>query len=116
MDLQQLDYLRAVIRSGSVTRAAEAQHVSQPAISKQIQSLERELGVPLFHRVGRRVLPTEAGLLLAECAGRMFDDLTATTDLLTHLATASRGSLRLCATETVTDNLLPPALPEFSAN
>jgi LysR family hydrogen peroxide-inducible transcriptional activator len=49
-------------------------------------------------------------LLLAECAGRVFDDLTSTAGALAQLGTAERGALRLCATETVTDNLLPPAL------
>src|ERR687886_834727 len=108
MDLHQLDYVRAVVRAGSVTRAAEATHVSQPAISKQIRLLERELGVSLFHRVGRRVVPTEAGQLLAACADRVFDDLTTTTDLLAQVAASFRGSLRIGATETLTDNLLPP--------
>jgi DNA-binding transcriptional LysR family regulator len=110
MDLHQLEHLRAVVRAGGVTRAAKAAHVSQPSVSKQIRLLERELGVALFHRVGRRVLPTEAGLLLAECAERVFDDLTATTDVLAQIAASVRGSLRLCATETVTDCLLPAAL------
>lgn len=113
MELHQLEYVRAVVRAGSVTRAAAALHVSQPSISKQVRLLERELGVALLHRVGRRVLPTEAGVLLAECADRVFDDLSATADLLAQLASSARGSLRLCATETVTDNLLPPALAEL---
>lgn len=113
MDLHQLDYLRAVVRTGSVTRAAEAVHVAQPSVSKQIKLLEREVGVPLFHRVGRRVLPTEAGLLLAACADRVFDDLATTVDDLAQLASSYRGALRLCATETVTDYLLPPALAEL---
>ncbi len=113
MELHQLEYVRAVVRTGSVTRAAEMAHVSQPAVSKQIKLLERELGVALFHRVGRRVTPTEAGTLLAECADRVLDDLTLTTDVLAQLASSLRGSLRLCATETVTDNLLPPALAEL---
>lgn len=110
MELHQLRYLRAVVRSGSVTRSAEVEHVSQPSISKQIKLLERELGVPLFHRVGRRVVPTEAGMLLSECAERVFEDLAATTESLAELHASLRGSLRLCATETVTDNLLPPLL------
>lgn len=113
VDLHQLEYLRAVVRAGSVTRAAEQAHISQPAISKQIRLLESELGTPLFHRVGRRVVPTEAGALLAACAERIFDDLAATTDALAQLATAARGTLRLCATETVTDNLLPLALADL---
>lgn len=110
MELHQLRYLRAVVRAGSVTRAAEAEHVAQPSISKQIRLLERELGTPLFHRVGRRVLPTDAGLLLAECAGRVLDDIAATTSSIAGLRSSPGGSLRVCATETVTDNLLPPAL------
>lgn len=110
MELHQLDYLRAVVRAGSVTRAAAEAHVSQPSISKQIKLLERELGVALFQRAGRRVVPTEAGLLLAECAERVFDDLASTAAALAQLAGAVRGSLKVCATETVTDNLLPPAL------
>ncbi|HLZ70635.1 MAG TPA: LysR family transcriptional regulator [Dehalococcoidia bacterium] len=110
MELHQLRYLRAVVRAGSVTRAAEAEHVAQPSISKQIRVLERELGTPLFHRVGRRVLPTDAGLLLAEAAERVLDDLAATASAIAGLRTSPAGSLRVCATETVTDNILPPAL------
>jgi DNA-binding transcriptional LysR family regulator len=113
MDLHQLECVRMVVRTGSVTRAAEELHVSQPSVSKQIRLLERELGAALFHRVGRRVVPAEAGMLLAECADRVFHDLTATADVLAQLASAQRGSLRLCATETVTDNLLPPVLAEL---
>ncbi len=110
MELHQLRYLRAVVRAGGVTRAAEAEHVAQPSISKQIRVLERELGTPLFHRVGRGVLPTDAGLLLAECAERMLDDLAATTSAIAGLRSTVSGSLRVCATETVTDNILPPAI------
>jgi len=88
MELHQLRYLRAVVRAGGVTRAAEAEHVAQPSISKQIRVLESELGTPLFHRVGRGVLPTDAGLLLAECAERMLDDLAATTSAIAGLRAA----------------------------
>ena len=49
---------------GSVSRAAEALFVSQPAISLQLQALERELGVPLFERSGRRLVPSREGQLL----------------------------------------------------
>ncbi|HVA19210.1 MAG TPA: LysR family transcriptional regulator [Solirubrobacteraceae bacterium] len=110
MEMHQLRYLRSVVRSGSVTRAAELEHVSQPSISKQIKLLERELGAALFHRVGRRVVPTEAGTLLAECAERVFEEIASTTGTLAELHASLRGSLRLCATETLTDNLLPPVL------
>lgn len=108
MELHQLRYLRAVVRAGSVTRAAEAEHVAQPSVSKQLRLLEREVGVPLLHRVGRRVVPTEAAHALADCADRIFDDIAST---LAGLSGADGpSSLRICATETVTDNLLPPPL------
>ncbi|OAI44566.1 hypothetical protein AYO38_00280 [bacterium SCGC AG-212-C10] len=108
MELHQLRYIRAVVRLGSVTAAAETEHVSQPSISKQIKGVERELGLPLFHRVGRRVLPTEAGLAVADCADRVLGDISATLSSLSGSPAAA--SLRVCATETVADNLLPPAM------
>jgi DNA-binding transcriptional LysR family regulator len=110
MELHQLRYLRAVVRDGSVTAAAAAQHVSQPSISKQIQLLERELGVVLLHRVGRRALPTDAAQQLADCADRVLDDIAATAASLAGPESTIGGSVRLCATETLVNFLLPDAL------
>jgi len=115
MELHQLRYLRAVVRSGSVTIAAETEFVSQPSVSKQLRLLEKEFGVPLFHRVGRRVIATEAGEALADCADRIFDDLSATVASVSGPDSVSGGTLRMCATETVVDNLLPPALTKLRA-
>lgn len=114
MELHQLRYLRAVVRSGSVTAAAEAEFVAQPSVSKQLRLLERELGVPLFHRVGRKVVATDAALALADCADRVFDDLAATVAAVSGPESVRGGTLRMCATETVTDHLLPPALTELT--
>jgi len=113
MELHHLRYLRAVVRTGSVTAGAEAEFVSQPSVSKQLRQLELELGVPLFHRVGRRVVPTPAALTLADCADRVFGDLAETLEEISGPDSARSGSLVMCATETVTDNLLPPALAEL---
>jgi DNA-binding transcriptional LysR family regulator len=110
MELHQLRYLRAVLRTGSVTAAAAFEHVAQPSISKQIHLLERELGVPLFHRVGRRVVPTDAALQLADCADRVLDDIATTAAVLAGPDSAVGGSVRVCATETLVNFLLPAAL------
>lgn len=110
MELHHLRYLRAVVRTGSVTAAAEAEFVAQPSVSKQLRMLEQELGLPLFHRVGRKVVPTEAAIALANCADRVFDEIAATVAAISGPESARGGSLRMCATETITDNLLPPAL------
>jgi DNA-binding transcriptional LysR family regulator len=110
MELHQLRYLRAVLRAGSVTAAAALEHVAQPSISKQLHLLERELGVPLFHRVGRRVVATEAALQLADCADRVLDDIAATAAALAGPESKAGGSVRICATETLVNFLLPAAL------
>ncbi len=114
MELQQLRYLRAVVRTGSVTAAAEMEYVAQPSVSKQMKQLERELGVPLLHRVGRRVQPTEAAIALADMAERIFDDISATVAAITAPGDGAGSTLRVAATETVTDHLLPNVLAKWS--
>ncbi|PTY08213.1 hypothetical protein DB347_01115 [Opitutaceae bacterium EW11] len=61
MEFHQLRYALAVADTGNFTRAAERSFVSQPSLSQQILNLESELGHKLFHRLGRRAVPTEAG-------------------------------------------------------
>src|SRR6185369_12151088 len=61
MELRQLEYLVAVAEEGNFTRASERIHVAQPAVSAQIQRLERELGQPLLDRSRRAVRLTAAG-------------------------------------------------------
>lgn len=63
---RHLEYFLAVVEAGSFTRAAEALHISQPALSKQIGELERQLGTPLFRRSGRRAELTAAGQVLVK--------------------------------------------------
>src|SRR5690606_20328582 len=63
------------VRLGSVSRAAEALFVSQPAITLQLQALERDLGTPLLERSGRRLLPTREGELLYEMALPLVEQL-----------------------------------------
>lgn len=110
MEIHQLRYLRAVVRTGSVTSAAAAEHVAQPSISKQLRLLERELGTQLFHRVGRRVVPTPAALHLADSADRILGELAAAAAAVAGPSAAAAAQVRLCATETAADQLVPAAL------
>ncbi len=71
MELTQLRYVLAIAESGNFTRAAAAAHVAQPSLSQQVAKLESELGHKLFHRLGRRAVPTEAGKLFIERARRI---------------------------------------------
>lgn len=110
--IRQFEYLAALAEKLHFGQAAEAAHVSQPGLSAQIRQLEETLGVRLFERTRRRVLPTEAGIEAAARARRIL----ALVDDLVDGARARRnpltGSLRLGAIPTVAPYLLPRALPE----
>ena len=80
MEVHQLRYFAKVAELGHFTRAAEACHVSQPSLSQAIAKLERELGQPLFVRLGRTVKLTDAGRALktrAEQILSLLDDAKA---------------------------------------
>jgi DNA-binding transcriptional LysR family regulator len=77
LTLQQLQYFLAAFRHGSFSAAAEELHMAQPSLSDQVRRLEAELGVRLFHRVGRGLTPTEAGNALRPHAERTLDDAEA---------------------------------------
>lgn len=88
MDVRQLRYFLAVVDEGGVNRAAEALLIAQPSLSQAIVALERELGVPLFHRIGRRLELTVAGETLvgpARVVLRDLDDARASITALTGL-------------------------------
>lgn len=75
MDLRTLEYFVAAVETGGFTKAAARLHVSQPALSEGIRKLERECGSPLFHRVGRGVVVSEAGAVLLTYARRALKDV-----------------------------------------
>lgn len=54
VELDQVEAFVAIVRGGGFTRAASLLHLSQPAVSRRLELLERELGAPLFERIGRR--------------------------------------------------------------
>ncbi|MFC4055553.1 LysR family transcriptional regulator [Actinomadura syzygii] len=75
MDVKQLKALVTVAEAGSVTRAAELLHLVQPAVTRQIRALERDLGVPLFERTRQGMRLTDAGTILLERARRALTEL-----------------------------------------
>jgi DNA-binding transcriptional LysR family regulator len=76
MDLRRLKNVVALAKHGSFAQAAEAVHLSQPAFSRSIQSLEKELGVELFNRGQRRITPTAYGKLVVNRGQRMLTEVT----------------------------------------
>ncbi len=88
MDARRLRYFLAVVDQGGINRAAETLLIAQPSLSQSISALERELGVPLFHRVGRRLVLSDAGETLvgpARVVLRDLEDAKASVDALKGL-------------------------------
>jgi len=110
MNLQQLRYLVSAADTGPFSGAARREHVSQPVLSRALRGLERELGVEVFRREGRRVVVTDSGAAVVAAARRVLD---AVDDV--H-ATAAREAERrdLVVTATPTNStLFAPILSGF---
>lgn len=111
LTFRQLEYLVALADTLGFHRAAERAHVSQPALSAQVQQAEAILGVQLFERNQRRVLLTPAGAVVVARARRVLreaEDLLASARLL---ADPFQGTWRLGLIPTVAPYLLPGILP-----
>ncbi|MDA7417703.1 LysR substrate-binding domain-containing protein [Xenophilus arseniciresistens] len=97
MRLTQLRSFHAVATSGSFTAAARSLHVSQPTITTQVGQLETLYGVELFHRMGRRAVPTEMGERLLGLSRQMFDLEAEAVQLLRESGELRTGHLRVAA-------------------
>jgi DNA-binding transcriptional LysR family regulator len=93
-------------RVGGFARAAARLHLSQPALSRQIQMLESELGVPLFDRVGRRIQLTSEGEDLLRRSRRLLAEAESLGERARMLKTGETGIVRVGATPQVIENLL----------
>jgi DNA-binding transcriptional LysR family regulator len=97
VDVRQLTYFLAVVETMNFGRAAEQLYIAQPSLSQAIGTLERELGVPLFHRVGRGVVLSDAGAQLIEPARQVVRDLEAARDAARSVQGLQRGRVELIA-------------------
>lgn len=97
MDVRHLKYFLAVVDHQGFTRAAERLLIAQPSLSQTIKSLERDLGVPLFHRVGRNVVLSEAGRELVGPARVVVRDLEVARAAIDELKGMRRGRLDVIA-------------------
>ena len=101
MELRQLRYLVALADEQSFTRAAEREHIAQPALSQQIQKLEHELGLPLVERTTRRVSITDAGNLLVARARRVLTELESARQELERVRGIQTGRVAVGAMNTM---------------
>lgn len=113
MDLRRLRLFLAVVDHGGMTRAAETEHVSQPSVSQAIGELEAELHTLLFHRVGRRVVPTPAGEALVGPARQVLRDVAIGQAAVEAVAGLERGRLDLGALPTLAIDPVAPLVGAF---
>lgn len=113
MKLEQLRVFMAVAEHLHFTRAADSLYITQPAVSASIQGLEEEYGVKLFHRIGRHIELTDAGLMLQIEAQKILDQVELTAQGLRELNNLQRGELKLGSSLTVGNYWLPHKISQF---
>ncbi|WP_339524824.1 LysR family transcriptional regulator [Pseudomonas sp. EA_35y_Pfl2_R111] len=114
MDLATLNAFIAIAELGSFSEAAERLYLTQPAVSKRIASLEQQLSVRLFDRLGREVSLTEAGRALLPRAYQILNVLDDTRRALTNLNGEISGRLTLATSHHIGLHRLPPLLRAFT--
>ncbi|MDK8874602.1 MULTISPECIES: LysR family transcriptional regulator [Paracoccus] len=107
IDLHALELYLAVFGTGSMTAAAERMQLTQSAVSRQILRLEAELGVPLFDRASRPMLPTPAGRRLAQSAERLLSQAASLRNELLDANQTTLTQLRLGIIDSLSDPLVP---------
>ncbi len=114
-DLDALELLLAVATTGSLGRAGAARGISQPAVSARIQRMERVVGLPLVERSARGSSLTAAGALLADWARDVLSAAAVLDAGISSLRTGRDGRLRVAASLTVAEHLLPRWLVQLAA-
>nr|YP_010337101.1 LysR transcriptional regulator [Pseudoerythrocladia kornmannii]QUE28182.1 rbcR [Pseudoerythrocladia kornmannii]UNJ16686.1 LysR transcriptional regulator [Pseudoerythrocladia kornmannii] len=111
--VDQLRILKAIVSEGSFKRAADTLYISQPAVSLQIQNLERQLNVPLFNRGGKKAKLTESGQLLIRYGSRILALCEETCRALEDLQSLQGGTLIVGASQTTGTYLMPRLIGLF---
>lgn len=96
MELQHLRYFVDIARLESISRAAEHNHVAQPSMSRVVAQLEKEFGVPLFDRVGRKIRLNDCGRILLKAAEQSLSLLDAVQEEIDYHNGQLTGSVKIC--------------------
>jgi LysR family transcriptional regulator for metE and metH len=113
VDLRDLELLDAAADAGSLTAAAERLYVSQPALSQRLTRLEDRLGMQLFDRQGRRLVPNAAGRRMLVAAHHILSELHAATRDLRDMRDGHDRRVRFTAQCSTTFQWLPPVIRAF---
>ncbi len=115
-DLRQLAAFLAIVDRGSLGRAAEALHVTQPALSRIVRRLEAEVGAPLFERHSRGMAPTQIGEALLPHARLLARESEVAREEIDALRGLARGTIKVGAIASVASLVLPQALDRVLAH
>ena len=113
IDSRRLQQFCVLARTGSFTQTARELHLTQSGISHSMKALEAETGCRLLDRLGKKVVLTQAGEQLLQHAGKILAEMAAARDSLSALGKWGKGRLRLGASTTACQHLIPPVLREF---
>ena len=113
LTFRQLQVLHAVSRTGSVTGAATALGVSQPAVSMMLRECSRIAGFAVFVRRHGRLQPTPETAGLMTDLDRVFNGVDRINRVIEDMRVTAVGTIQIAATPTLADNLLPPAIALF---
>ena len=113
INLNQLRAFYLAAREKSITKAANALHVTQPAVTMQIKSLEKNLAIPLFRRYGKELQLTDTGTALLGYAERIFLIVGELEHALKSRGDLNRGSLTIGTTRSFARHLMPELLSRF---
>lgn len=113
LDSRQMRAFCVLARTGSFTQTARELHLTQSGISHSMKALERDIGCRLLDRLGKKVVLTQAGEQLLHHGTKILQEMENARESLAHLGKWGRGRLRLGASTTACQHLIPPVLREF---
>src|SRR5438067_10892370 len=113
LDSRQVRAFCVLARTGSFTQTARELHLTQSGISHSMKALERDAGCRLLSRLGKKIVLTQAGEQLLHYATRILQEMENARESLGHLGKWGRGRLRLGASTTACQHLIPAVLREF---
>src|SRR6266403_6179160 len=113
LDSRQVRAFCALARTGSFTQAARELHLTQSGVSHSMKALERDIGCRLLDRLGKKVVLTQAGEQLLHHATKILQEMENARESLLHLGKWGRGRLRLGASTTACQHIIPTVLRDF---
>jgi DNA-binding transcriptional LysR family regulator len=113
LDTRQVRAFCVLARTGSYTQTARELHLTQSGVSHSMKALERDVGCRLFDKLGKKVVLTQAGEQLLQHATKILQEMENARQSLAHLGRWGRGRLRLGASTTACQHILPTVLREF---